>query len=141
MSGLPDSIVRRPEVNGNEPEIDPPSFLERGRIRRRARYLRRLREVQLRDLGGFLVELRRFAAERPEVVQEKLEEAARTDDELRRLEGALGAEHPLRELREPGLGGACAKCGAIHGSADRFCSACGHPLGPSRPPRRRELTQ
>jgi hypothetical protein len=132
MSGLSDSIVRRPEVNGNDPAVGPPSFLERGRIRRRARYLRRLREVQLRDLGGFLVELRRFGAQRPEVVQEKLEEAARTDDELRRLERALGAEHPLRELREAGLGGACARCGAIHGSADRFCSACGLSLSGAR---------
>jgi predicted amidophosphoribosyltransferase len=23
----------------------------------------------------------------------------------------------------------CARCGAVHGSGDRFCSACGEPLG------------
>jgi hypothetical protein len=105
------------------------SFLERGRVRRRARYLRRLRELQLRDLGGFMVELERFGRERPDLVREKVASALRTDAELRALEHSLGAEQPLRELREAGIGGACEKCGAVHGSTDRFCAACGAPLG------------
>jgi hypothetical protein len=101
---------------------------ERGRMRRRARYLRRLREVQLRDIGGFVVELNRFEQERPELVQAKIENAARTDAELRALERALRERHSLRELREPGIGGACPVCGAVHGSDDRFCATCGEPL-------------
>jgi hypothetical protein len=111
-----------------------PGFLLRGRIRRRARYLRRLREVQLRDLGGFMVELKRFERERPELVQGKVQRALRTDDELRALERALGSEQPLRELREAGIGGMCAQCGAVHGCGDRLCSACGEPLGRAAPP-------
>ena len=101
---------------------------ERGRMRRRARYLRRLREVQLRDIGGFMVECKRFEQERPELVQAKIENAARTDAELRALERALGEPHAFRELREPGIGGACPVCGAVHGSDDRFCATCGEPL-------------
>jgi hypothetical protein len=103
-------------------------FIGRGRIRRRVRYLRRLRELQLRDLGGFLVELRRDGRERPDLIQEKLDCALRTDTELRTLERALGSESAPGELRRPGIGGACEQCGAIHGSADRFCAACGSPL-------------
>jgi len=103
------------------------SSLQRGRVRRRVQYLRRLREVELRDLGGFMVELQRFGTERPQLVQEKLAAAAATDAELRALERALGSEQPLRELREAGIAGSCTRCGAIYGSTDRFCSSCGEP--------------
>jgi uncharacterized OB-fold protein len=36
---------------------------------------------------------------------------------------------PVRELREPGIGGSCEHCGAVHGSEDRFCASCGARLG------------
>jgi hypothetical protein len=127
-----------------EPAAAPPpvldgklSFLERGRIRRRVRYLHRLREVQLRDLGGFLVELQRFGRDRPDLVGEKLSSALRTDTEIRALKRSLGAADPVSEIREAGIGGACPSCGAIHGSRDRFCAACGTPLGAKGDDRRR----
>ncbi len=105
-----------------------PGFLARSRMRRRLRYLRQLREIQLRDIGGFVLELQRFGRERPELVQAKVAWAAQTDAELRALERALREDHPMRELREPGIGGACENCGAVHGSQDRFCATCGEPL-------------
>lgn len=107
---------------------EPPTFLSRGRIRRRARYLRRLREIQLRDIGGFMLELHRFGRQRPDLVEAKLFGAAETDHELRALERALGEPVPVRELREAGIGGACLKCGAVYGSGDRFCGWCGTPV-------------
>ncbi len=151
MNGLLESIARRrraapsngtsppvPTVNGSSPvgeaeaarpapapsEDAPrtPGFLERGRLRRRARYLRQLREVQLRDLGGFLIELHRLGRRRPELVRAKVEAAAATDAELRALDDRLTAEN---EVRQPGIGGSCSECGAIYGSRDRFCAACG----------------
>jgi hypothetical protein len=139
---VPAPIADAPIAAAPAPAVDPPppaehlpapaapraSFAERGRIRRRARYLRRLREVQLRDLGGFIVELRRFDRERPELVEGKVQSALETDAELRALERALGSEQPLRELREPGIGGVCSQCGAVHGSGDRYCASCGEPL-------------
>jgi hypothetical protein len=127
----PEPLEPEPEV-APQPEVAPeptPAFRQRGRIRRRARYLRRLREIQLRDIGGFMVELHRFQRDRPELVAAKVEGAAQTDRELRALQHALGQEHPLRELREAGVGGACHHCGAVHGSEDRFCASCGEPLG------------
>ncbi len=105
-----------------------PTFLDRGRIRRRARYLLRLREVQLRDIGGFVLELHRFRRERPDLLQAKLEGAASTERELRALERALNEHLPLGELRQAGIGGACSNCGAVYGSADRYCAWCGNPL-------------
>jgi len=97
-------------------------------MRRRIRYLRRLRELQLRDIGGFMLELHRFGRQRPGLVQEKVLAAAQTDHELRTLESALGWPRGASEVREPGIGGACPQCGNVHGSTDRFCAWCGSPL-------------
>ena len=109
-------------------EPTEPGFRERGRMRRRARYLRRLRELQLRDIGGFLLELHRFERRRPDLVQAKVAGAADTDRELRALERALDEHRPLCQIREAGIGGACSECGTVHGSEDRFCAWCGLPL-------------
>jgi hypothetical protein len=112
-----------------EPSPPPaPTFLGRRQIRRRASYLRRLREVQLRDIGGFMAELYRFERDRPDLLQAKLEEARSTESELRALERALGEEQAIAELRQAGIGGACSNCGAVYGSADRYCASCGNPL-------------
>lgn len=97
-------------------------------MRRRVRYLRQLRELQLRDIGGFMVELHRFRRERPGLVEEKVSAAAQTDRELRALEQALGERRAGGEIRAPGIGGACARCGTVHGSTDRFCAWCGSEL-------------
>jgi hypothetical protein len=97
-------------------------------MRRRARYLRQLRELQLRDIGGFLVECYRLGRPRPDLVEAKLQDTLETDRELRGLERTLGDERPHDEVREPGIGGSCPECGSVHGSADRFCAWCGHRL-------------
>jgi hypothetical protein len=97
-------------------------------MRSRARYLRHLRELQLRDIGGFMLEQHRRQRPRPELIDAKVKDAAATDQELRVLQGALEAGRPLRQIREPGIGGACAGCGTVHGSTDRYCSWCGQPV-------------
>ena len=119
---------QRPAHPEPDPDLDYPSLRERTRLRRRLRYLTSVREVQLRDLGGFLLELHRFGRERPDLVQAKLSAAAATDTELRSLHHRLDEEAPIAELRRPGIGGACEQCGAVHGSLDRFCASCGQPL-------------
>ena len=103
-----------------------PSFRDRGRLRRRLRYLRRVREIGFRDLGGLVFDLDRFGRERPDLVQIKLEGLGAIDAELRALEDALGDVRDVEELREPGIA-ACPACGALHGSDARFCPACGVP--------------
>ncbi len=126
---MPERAPERGYAPTAEPRPPEPQFRGRGRVRRRARYLRRLRELQLRDIGGFALELHRFGRDRPDLLQAKIADAAQTDAELRALEQALHAEEPLRELREAGIGGVCSNCGAVHGSEDRFCAACGEPVG------------
>jgi len=111
-----------------DPAVPPePSFRDRGRLRRRLRYLRRVRELGFRDLGGLVFDLHRFGRRGDELVAQKLNALATVDRELRALERALDDQRPFHELREPGLA-ACARCGAIHGSDARFCPACGTSL-------------
>jgi hypothetical protein len=113
-----------------------PATERRSRLRRRTRYLRRVRELLLRDLGGLVYEIHRARggerAHHDSLVRAKAERLAALDAELFDLERGLGAEHPETVLREPGVGGTCASCGELHSSDARFCSACGTRLtGPA----------
>jgi len=111
------------------------SARRRGRARRRLRFLRRSRELLLRDLGGLVYEIHR-AGERgrhEELVTAKAQRLAALDAEARALEAALGEPRGEVVLREPGIGGTCPACGELHASDARFCSACGTPLGTAAP--------
>lgn len=109
------------------PAAPSPGFAERTRMRRRLRYLRRLRELAFRDLGGLVFDLHRFERQRDELVTGKLDALAAIDTELRTLEGALNDRRTLHELREPGIA-ACPRCATLHGSDANFCPGCGTPL-------------
>jgi hypothetical protein len=110
-----------------EPEGDP-GFLRRGKLRRRLRYLRRAREIALRDLGGLIFDLHRFGRARTDLVDQKLAGLGALDREMRLLEHALDDRREVTVLREPGLG-SCPRCGALRPSDANFCSSCGLPLG------------
>jgi zinc-ribbon domain len=109
-----------------------PATEGRSRLRRRTRYLRRVRELLLRDLGGLVYEISRAPSgetrHHQELVHAKTQRLAALDGELYALEDVLGATHPETVLREPGIGGVCPTCGELHSSDARFCSACGSPL-------------
>ncbi len=106
-----------------------PGFGARGRMRRRARFLRKARELAYRDLGGLVYSLHRFGQRNDALVLAKLETIARIDNELRGLESALAEHQPVTVLREAGVA-ACQRCAAIHGSDDRFCPNCGLAMDP-----------
>jgi hypothetical protein len=101
-----------------------PGFGERGRMRRRARFLRKARELAYRDLGGLVFDLHRFGAHNDQVVGAKLATLTQIDTELRALEQALDRHQGVTVLREVGIA-ACPRCAAIHGGDDRFCPGCG----------------
>jgi hypothetical protein len=102
----------------------PPGFGARGRVRRRARFLRRARELAYRDLGGLVFNLHRFGQRNDGLVLAKLSTLSHIDAELRALESALAERQPVTVLREAGIT-ACPRCAAIHSSEDRFCPNCG----------------
>ena len=109
---------------GQDPAPGNPSFRHRGRLRRRLRYLRRVRELGFRDLGGLVFDQHRFSQANEELVRGKVNALAAVDQELRALEHALNDRRPITELREPGIS-VCPRCGGLHGSEARYCPSCG----------------
>jgi hypothetical protein len=119
-------------ANAGGPGAETPALTEqpqtgfgsRGRLRRRARFLRKARELAYRDLGGLVYSLHRFGQRNDALVLAKLETLRRIDTELRALEDGLSEPQPVTVLREAGIT-ACPRCAAIHSSEDRFCPGCG----------------
>ena len=99
-----------------------------GKARRRARFLRRARELALRDLGGLVYEAARRDQDVGRLVREKVAHLRVLDSELHALEAELGTPRGETVLREPGVGGTCPRCGELHASDARFCSRCGVDL-------------
>jgi hypothetical protein len=112
---------------GAAPVTEPGSFRSRGSARRRARFLRRARELGYRDLGGLVFNLHRFGQRNDALVLAKLTTLGHIDTELRALEGVLGERRPVTILREAGIT-ACPRCAAIHSSEDNFCPNCGFSI-------------
>jgi hypothetical protein len=121
-----DGSESRPEQarQATEPPSEKPGFAERGQMRRRARFLRKARELAYRDLGGLVFDLHRFGQRNDPLVLAKLAMLRQLDTELRELERVLRERRPVTVLREVGIA-ACPRCAAIHGSDDRFCPGCG----------------
>jgi len=111
-----------------EAELRPPAG-RRSRLRRRLRYLRRARELMLRDLGGLVYEIHRTGggdmASHAPVVTGKVERIRQLDGESVALETALGAPRGETVVFQPGIGGTCVVCGEIYASSAHFCSECG----------------
>jgi hypothetical protein len=115
-----------------DPAAPPqPTFRNRGRLRRRMRFLRRVRELGYRDLGGLVFDQHRFNRPSEDLVRAKVAALAAVDSELRALEDALRDKRDITELREPGVS-ACPRCGTLHGSDANFCPSCGLALRGAR---------
>jgi hypothetical protein len=120
-------------VDAGDLAAAPPASARRGKLRRRLRYLRHVRELLLRDLGGFTYEIHRTAggnAQEPQrrLAAAKAERLSALDAEVLALETRLGEPHAETVLREPGIGGICPECGELHASDAHFCARCGAPL-------------
>jgi sugar phosphate isomerase/epimerase len=127
-----DSAARGTDVpagieRGSDPGA-PTGSRERGRMRRRLRELRRLREAQLLELGALVLEAHRHARDDSPVVKRKAAEAAATDTEARALAEALDTDARLDTVVAAGIAGPCPTCGALASTAARFCSTCGTAL-------------
>ena len=109
-----------------------PGFRERGRLRRRLRFLREARELGFRDLGGLVFDQHRFQRPNGALVQGKVSAIDAADRELRMIEDVLATRRPYEELFVAGVS-ACQRCGALHGSDARFCPQCGLAFSGPRP--------
>jgi hypothetical protein len=121
-SDVPAGIERGSEA------VAPAGSRERGRMRRRLRELRRLREAQLLELGALMLEAHRHGRDDTPIVKAKAAEAAATDSEARALAEALDTDAGLETVVATGIAGPCPTCGILVSTSARFCSNCGTPL-------------
>jgi hypothetical protein len=112
---------------GAAPAAESLGFRSRGSARRRARFLRKARELGYRDLGGLVFNLHRYGQRNDALVLAKVTTFGHIDTELRALEDALSERRPVTVLREAGIT-ACPRCAAIHSSEDHFCPNCGFSI-------------
>jgi hypothetical protein len=98
----------------------------KSRLRRNLREMRELRDAQLRDLGGLVVDLYRFGQQRDALVRDKLEALIATDREMRELARRLDPEHRLESPRQ-GIE-TCPGCGSLFSANSRYCRQCGVDL-------------
>jgi hypothetical protein len=133
-----DAAAGSPLPAGQEPPaedaVPAPTTAERGSMRKRARRLTRLREVQLRELGALVVEMRRLGRENPELVGRKAADLVALDEELRGLRAALGEHETVEQVVAAGVAGACRRCDTLMSSDDRFCPHCGLGVAEVYPP-------
>jgi hypothetical protein len=125
-----DSATAAPQESppaGAPPTPQSLGFRSRGSARRRARFLRKARELGYRDLGGLVFNLHRYGQRNDALVLAKLTTLGHIDTELRALEDALSERRPVTVLREAGIT-ACPRCAAIHSSEDHFCPNCGFSI-------------
>jgi hypothetical protein len=109
--------------------VAPTGSRERGRLRRRLRELRRLREAQLLELGALVLEAHKHGRDDSPVIKTKAAEAAATDAEARAVADALDTGGAgLDTIVTAGIAGPCPTCGTLASTAARFCSTCGTPL-------------
>ena len=90
-----------PAGDGHRPRRHRPGGAARARLPRarppappRALFLRRVRELGFRDLGGLVFDQHRFGRPEPALVTQKVTALAAVDGELRAIEAALGAGRP-----------------------------------------------
>jgi hypothetical protein len=114
------------------PSSSAGGFMQRAVLRRRARFLRRRREMALHDLGGFVFESHRLGQSGDDLLAEKLAAISRLDDELATIEQALDLREELAVLHEPGIA-SCPQCSTIHDSSARYCPTCGRPTTVAAP--------
>lgn len=123
MPDQPTSSRKRLGQGRRDP--DRPGALERGRMRRRLRRQRQVREALLLDLGALVFELQRQGRREPELLQAKAAELSAVDEEVRALSETLDTHGTVLQLTAAGIAGTCSQCAAIMPVDARYCASCG----------------
>lgn len=113
---------------------DGPDGPRRRAIRQRLRRTRALRRARVADLGALVADMRARGRTNQRLVDDRVAEIERADDELAGLARALRGELPLTDV--PVV--ECAACGRIGGKDDSFCAGCGRELVARSAPARGE---
>jgi hypothetical protein len=95
-----------------------------GHLRRERRNLLRIREQQIRDIGGLVLEMYRQDRFRQDLIYEQAADIVALEERLRETDELLAAA----SNRRGAAGIRCEQCGTPLYSGARFCPSCGRPV-------------
>jgi hypothetical protein len=95
-----------------------------GHLRRERRNLLRLREQQIRDIGGLVLEMYRQDRFRQDLIYEQAAEIVALEERLHEVDELLVAV----SNRRCAAGSRCEQCGTPLYPGARFCPSCGRPV-------------
>jgi hypothetical protein len=95
-----------------------------GQLRRERRNLLRLREQQIRDVGGLVLEMYRQDRFRQDLIYEQAAEIVALEERLREVDELLLAAGNRRAASGP----LCRHCSTPLFPGARFCPSCGHAV-------------
>jgi hypothetical protein len=95
-----------------------------GHLRRERRNLLRVREQQIRDIGGLVLEMYRQDRFRQDLIYEQAAEIVALEERLREVDELLIAATSRRVAAGP----RCEQCGTPLYWGARFCPSCGRPV-------------
>lgn len=114
---------------GFEPSPYPPPGPSRPAPERERRYLVRLREMELRDIGGLAAEMARRDDWRYPLLHSRCAEVLALEQRIHELDALIAAS----ALAARGVAVATCECGAPLIEGSHFCANCGRPA-PETPP-------
>jgi Double zinc ribbon len=115
-------------VDETLPGRDPVPVLSARTMRREFKALLERREIDIRDLGGLVLEMVRRDRFRAELLTERAEDILAVEDRIRALDVALNSPSPARRS-----GGASCRCGTALEVGARFCWRCGRTVQHAMP--------
>lgn len=99
----------------------------RGKLNRRLRHLRQIREISYRDLGGLVFELHRAGHRNDPLVTAKLDALKAIDSDVLAIENALNTRSGPVDLRIAGIS-CCQACSEVIFSDSKYCHRCGNAV-------------
>lgn len=107
----------------------PPRLPRPPSLQAERRELMRLREVEIRDVGGLAVEMARRNAWNPDLLAARTSDVLAIEERIAELDSMLVAA----EAAARGLGAERCRCGAPIVRGAHFCSHCGRPATETPP--------
>ena len=120
------------DVDGAAPAMAPdgaPRVLHPAEMRRERRELGRLREVEIRDVGGLVLEMVRRDRFRGDLLLARCNDVLRLEERIHELDSMIAAA----EVAARGVRAELCKCGAPIVQGAHFCSHCGRPAAETPP--------
>ena len=128
-----DAPARAADVGDGVFQPGPPRPPHAGALRRERRALLRRRELDIRDLGGLLLEMARRDRFRQDLLLDRCSDVLLIEERINELDSLLVASVAAAAAPGGPRAAATCRCGAPLARGAHFCSHCGRPAAETPP--------